>query len=63
MSVNRGAYRTFEGEVYNYVPNKGTVSVRVDFYYKGNSKVPSAIRYRVWSGGKSPALKKKFKNF
>lgn len=61
LSINRGPYRTFEGEVYDYVKANGTVSARVDFIYNDNSHVPSAVRYRVWNG-KSLA-DEKFENF
>ncbi|HEV7368447.1 polymorphic toxin-type HINT domain-containing protein [Arenibaculum sp.] len=51
-SINRGQYRVFEGQVYDYVDTNGTVSARVDFIYEDSTAVASEVRYRVYQGNK-----------
>jgi RHS repeat-associated protein len=49
-TINRGEYRVFEADVYNYVKNNGSVEARVDFKYEDNTALASGVRYRVYKG-------------
>jgi RHS repeat-associated protein len=51
-NINRGEYRVFEGKVYDYVRQNGTVSATVDFTYEDSTAVASEVRYRVYQGNK-----------
>lgn len=51
-NINRGQYRVFEGNVYEYVKKNGTVSAQVDFTYEDSTAVASKVRYQVYQGSK-----------
>ena len=53
-NINTGAYRVFEGKVYDAVNLHGSASVDIQFKYPNvKSKVPNLIIYSYTSGGKS----------
>lgn len=51
LSVNRGAYRVFEGQVANMAHTHGSVDVSIQFHYHGNSTRPHMITYTATSIG------------
>jgi RHS repeat-associated protein len=46
-NINRGAFRMFEGEIYDAVTKHGAADVTLKFHYKGFSRRPYRVDYAV----------------